>query len=181
MKFFRRKYRVGSTRLAGWDYSSVGWYYVTLCTKNRVCILGDIVDGTIRLSAIGEIVAHEWQKTEGIRPHVSLDEWVIMPNHLHAIIAIKDTEKTVETPRWGVSKADQVTLKSDSIGSIMGQFKSNCTKRIRAAGFRDFAWQPRFYDHIIRNEESLSEMREYIAGNPMKWELDRNNPMNFRG
>jgi putative transposase len=165
MTKFKGKYRVESTRLPGWDYAGAGWYFVTICTRNRECLFGDIVDGEMHLSSIGEIVAEEWQKTPDIRPNVVLDEWVIMPNHLHGIIIIeRDVSTTTTTPS---------RLKAGSLGAIIGQVKSICTKRIWAIGHTDFAWQARFYDHIIRNEASLKRIREYIVNNPAKWKEDR--------
>jgi len=93
-------------------------------------------------------------------------------HHIHGIIIItNDHKKSVETTPQVVS-----TLKSNSLGSIIGQFKSTTTKRIHAIGYSDFAWQSRFYDHIIRNEKSLQKIREYIHNNPLKWDIDENNP-----
>ena len=194
----RKKYRVTSARLQSWDYAASGWYFVTLCTRERKCFFGDVVNEKVQLSTAGEIVSEEWQKTEQIRSHVALDHWVLMPNHLHGILIIKPVETlrhspTVETPRWGVSSAlppsvtqqssqnvrPKFRLRAHSLGAIIGQFKSICTKRIREAGLRDFSWQSRFYDHIIRNDKSLNDIREYIANNPLKWELDKNNPENL--
>ena len=178
MTLFKGKYRIESARLRGWDYASAGWYYITVCTRNRVCFLGDVAEGIMHLSPIGEIVAEEWQKTETIRPNVELDEWIIMPNHLHGIIVLNHA---IETPRRGVSTANNRTgSKPNSIGSIVGQFKSICTKRIWSGGFLNFAWQSRFHDHIIRDEESLIRIREYIVNNPAKWDLDEENPANCK-
>jgi REP element-mobilizing transposase RayT len=193
MKLYRAKYRVESARLNGWDYSSNAHYFVTICTKSWICFFGEVIDGTMNLSTIGEIAAEEWQKTEQIRPNVRLDEWVIMPNHIHGIIVIENEIATesndkrntiVETSRWDVSKtrhrrASTGQLLPNSLSSIIGQFKSVCTKRIRKYELPKFAWQPRFYDHIIRSEESLNKAREYIRNNPLKWESDKNNPVNL--
>ncbi len=177
MTLFKNKYRIESARLKGWDYSNPGLYFVTICTHNRGCFFGDVVDGEMHLSPIGEIVAEEWQKTPTIRPNVMLDEWVVMPNHVHGIVVIGDT---VETPRRGVSTGRGVSTnanwKPNSLGSIINQFKLICTKRIWALGNSDFRWQARFYDHIVRNERELNEIRNYILGNPSKWDADRNNP-----
>jgi len=174
MTKFRDRYRIESTRLPGWDYAGAGWYFVTLCTMNHACFFGDVVDGKMHLSPIGEIVAEEWQKTPQVRPSVRLDGWVIMPNHLHGIIII---EPVVETSRRDVSTGRGVStasrLKAGSLGAIIGQVKSICTKRIWAIGYTDFAWQARFYDHIIRNGSSLKRIREYIVNNPAKWKEDR--------
>ena len=136
------------------------------------CVFGEIEDGEMRLSGIGEIVSEGWQKTEQIRANVKLDGWIVMPNHIHGIIILtNDHRKNVETTRRVVS-----TLKPNSLGSIIGQFKSTTTKRIHSIGHSDFAWQSRFYDHIIRNEKSLQKIREYIHNNPLKWDIDENNP-----
>lgn len=198
---FRGKYRIPSARLRGWDYTSAGLCFVTICIKERVPCLAKIVNGAVRLSPIGEIVAEEWQRTARIRANVILDAWVIMPNHLHGIIGItaSDTANTrqgddgaqrdgndarwdvmVETSRRGVSTttAASAEWKSNSLGAIIGQFKSVCTKRIWRAGHRDFAWQARFFDRIIRDERALGRIRAYIANNPARWELDHNNPEN---
>ena len=121
-------------------------------------------------------VDDEWNKTIEIRKNVELDYYVVMPNHFHGIIIIKD----VETSRRDVSKEKLETghrpvsthLKPDSLGSVIGQFKSICTKRIRKLGIERFKWQTRFYDHIIRNENDLRRIRTYIQNNPLKWELD---------
>jgi putative transposase len=209
MTLYKDRYRAETTRLKGWDYDSAGYYFVTICTYERLCLLGDINNGKMRLSPAGEIVSEEWRKTGELRKNVVLDEWVIMPNHVHAIIAITDEAPpghangnerranggvstvttmeppSVETRRWRVSDGDAIHhgvtpgMKPKSLGAIINQFKSVCTKRIRAAG-HDFGWQARYYDHIIRDEKSLDDIRAYIVNNPLKWELDKNNPVNIR-
>ena len=180
---FKNKFRVESARLPMWDYSSPGAYFVTICTNGMQSWLGEIVDGTMPLSPLGEIVAEEWKKTEQIRPTVTLDQWIVMPNHLHGIVVINEIPSVhmtrngvalVETTRRVVST--RKTLKPNSLGSIIGQFKSASTKRIYMAGCTEFAWQPRYYDHIIRDERSFNKIREYIANNVLQWEFDRNHP-----
>jgi REP element-mobilizing transposase RayT len=130
----------------------------------------------------GKIVEEEWLLTKSIRSNVDLDHYVVMPNHFHGILIIE----SVETSRRDVSKNDKpaysnnetaqrtvsTTLKPNSLSSIIGQFKSVVTKRIRKIGHSNFGWQPRFYDHIIRNEYDLHRIRTYIQNNPLKWELD---------
>ena len=86
MTLYKGKYRIESTRLEGWDYSRNGCYFVTVCTQNNECLFGDVPDGIMQLTLIGEIVVDEWQKTTQIRNNVVLDKWVVMPNHLHGII-----------------------------------------------------------------------------------------------
>ncbi|MBS1250527.1 MAG: hypothetical protein MAG431_02121 [Chloroflexi bacterium] len=187
MTKYKNKYRIKSTRLPDWDYTSPGWYFVTICTKGRQLFFGQVIDGEMHLSPIGKIVAEEWQKTEAIRENVTLDEWVIMPNHLHGIIMIHERDpRSVETSRRGVStdrgssteQGDSPTTKAiqhwkpGSLGAIIGQIKSVCTKRIWAAGYDEFGWQSRFYDHIIRDQASLDRIRAYIRNNPKEWEDD---------
>jgi putative transposase len=173
MTLFNNKYRIESGRLKGYDYSSPGEYFVTICTGGMIEYFGDVVDGEIKRNDVGEIVSEEWQRTQEIRNNVVLDEWVVMPNHFHGIICIVE-KSLVETPRRGVST--RVTWKPNSLGSIINQFKSVSTKRIHTNGYPDFSWQPRFYDHIIRDEKGLNAIREYIHNNPAQWEYDRNDP-----
>jgi len=171
---FKNKYRVESARLPTWDYASPGAYFVTTCTKGMQCWFGDIVDGKMQLSSLGEIVAEEWQEIEQIRQTVTLDQWIVMPNHLHGIVVINKIPSVVETTRRVVST--RKTLTPNSLGSIVGQFKSASTKRIHMAGCAEFAWQSRYFDQIIHNERSMNKIREYIANNVLQWEFDRNHP-----
>ncbi len=180
MKRFRGKYRIESTRLHGHDYASAGWYHVVLCTRDRMCCLGEVRDGIVGLSDAGMIVAEEWQRTHQVRPYVRLDTWIVMPNYIHGILGITTaTPAAVETPRRGVStkRLRHVnTLEPHSLGAIIGQCKSISTKRIRRREYADFAWQPRFYDRIIRNDRELQATRRYILDNPLKWHLDQHHP-----
>ena len=179
---FKNKYRINSSRLNNWDYSIPWWYYVTICTKNMNFWFGEVKQGEMILSGAGKIVKEEWGRSKTIRENVDLDYYVIMPNHIHGIIIIH----AVETTRGVVSKSESepllndetshrlvsTTIKPNSLGSIVGQFKSIVTKRVRSSGYKNFAWQLGFYDHIIRNEKDLHRIRTYIKNNPLKWELD---------
>ncbi len=200
MKLFRHQYRVESTRLSGWDYRSSGYYFVTICTKGREVFFGEVVEGVMFLSPMGKIVATELQAIAVRRRDAELDTWAIMPNHIHTILVLKG-DGSVETPhrqrrgiapsnygagtprrlteriQRGVSTASR--LAGGSLGAIIGQFKSRSTKRIWREGFRDFDWQDGFYDHIVRDEYSLNQIRQYIADNPLKWELDKDNVENL--
>ena len=167
MTLFRNQYRVDSARLKGWDYSRAGGYFITICTDKRQSHFGHIADGQMRLSPIGDIVAAEWQRTAELRSHVILDAWVVMPNHLHGIIVIQKDGVPQSVDGAGAS-----SLKSGSVGAIIGQIKTVCKKRIKAMGVRTFDWQPRFHDHIIRDDADLARIREYIVNNPAQWELD---------
>lgn len=186
MTKFQGRYRIASTRLPGWDYTC-GWYFITVCTQRRSPFLGSVADGAVQLSPAGEIVADEWQRTALVRSNVLLDAWVVMPDHFHGIIAIHRSnddcnDSIVEPPRRGGSTMLSLQsspaqhssrLSAGSLGAIVGQWKSIATKRIRAAGYADFAWQARFYDGIIRGEPMLASLRKYISANPQRWEADR--------
>jgi len=143
-KKFRNKYRVESTRLGGWDYSSSGTFFITICTKNREHHFGEIMDGKIKLSKIGDIVAKEWQNTNIIRPNVKIDEWVIMPNHLHGIIIVKAdrVETHCNASLRNPQKTNRFGPQSNNLASIIRGFKGAATKNIHMAGFCEFAWQP---------------------------------------
>lgn len=176
-----RGYRVPSTRFRHWDYTANAFYFVTICTRERLPLLGEVVNGQVILSQAGRIVGEEWRQTAGIRPDVLIDEYVVMPNHLHGIIVLNRAETRLSGTPNKTSRRDVSTpgLAAGSLGAIIGQFKGACTKRIRAAWIADFGWQPRFYDHIIRDEKSLDSIRRYIADNPLKWELEHDTPENI--
>ena len=179
MSLYKDKYRIESTRLKGYDYSSSGIYFVTICTKRRECCLGEVASEEVRLSRPGEIVRDSWLQSPIIRPNVALDEWVIMPNHIHGIIIIK--ESVVEThscasPRDGNRFGPQRM----NLGSIVRGFKSSSSKQIHIEGFLSFGWHPNYYEHIIRDGADLDRIREYIIENPLMWNSDENYPENIR-
>ena len=181
---FRGKYRIESMRLKRWDYSSDGAYFVTVCTRNRECFLGEIVDGKMCYSRMGEIVAREWKNTKNIRSNVELEEWVVMPNHIHGIVIINRLVEThcnasLHIGNVQKSAANRFGPQSNNLAAIIRGFKGATTKQIHIEGFREFAWQSRFYDHIIRNENELNRVREYIQNNPLQWDQDRNNLENI--
>ncbi len=183
MTLYKNKYRVEPARLTGYDYSSPGWYFITICTKNRVQYFGKIVtvetpdpgvsmvqEAKIQLSEIGQIADKYWNEIPVHFPHVNLDAFQIMPDHIHGIIQITTVETTesgvsiltgttdqgftiaaVETPESGVSTRP-------AIGIMINLFKRACTIETRNAKLK-FAWQPRFHDHIIRDDEELQRIR----------------------
>ena len=177
MTLFKNLYRIESTRLKGYDYSSPGEYFITVRTRAKSCSLGEVVDGAVRLSPAGQIIAEEWGNTPKIRQNVRLDAWVIMPNHLHGIMVIE--KSLVETHR-DASLRMQNTFgpQRNNLGSIVRGFKSASTKRIHLSGFLEFGWQPGFYDHIIRDGKDLDRIREYIRMNPTNWARDAESPAN---
>jgi len=175
---FKNKYRIESTRLKDFDYSSHYWYYITINTKDHIEFLGKVKNGQVILSESGKIVEEEWNKISKIRSGVDLDYYIIMPNHSHGIIIINQSSeiKTVETHR-DASLQNNVCI--NSLSNIIRGFKGASTKRIHKAGYLEFKWQSRFYDHIIRTENELTRIREYISLNPLKWEIEKNKPENI--
>lgn len=176
-----------STRLKGYDYSQNGAYFITVCTHGKQCLFGQIADGNMELNDLGRIVLAEWLAAPKIRESVELDEFVVMPNHFHAAFLILSGWADQPTP---VARAEEgvcqyaptptVGFHSPSLtaGAIVRGFKSAVTSQINAK--RDTlgqpVWQRGLYEHIIRNEHDLSQIRQYIANNPAKWQLDRENP-----
>ncbi len=174
------KYRILSSRLQNWDYSSNGYYFITICTKERQHYFGEIINNVMCLSKIGEIVQKYWVEIPIHFSFIELDEFVVMPNHVHGIIIIKNVSPNVETPNLGVSTAGKIKLnkwESGCLGAIINQYKRICTINIRKK-YLYFVWQSRFYDNIIRNEKSFNRIRQYIKDNPMNWEEDRDNLSN---
>ncbi len=175
---YKDKYRVESTRLRHWDYS-VGSYFVTICTRDKEHYFGNIIDGIMQLSIIGEIAKQELLKTEKMRDNVKLDEWVIMPNHIHVIIVIDnvETQRIASLRNNKQQYQNKFGPQSNNLASIIRGYKIGVKKwaTINNVGFQ---WQTRFYDHIIRDENSLNNIREYIINNPLKWELDIENKIN---
>jgi REP element-mobilizing transposase RayT len=178
-----------SIRLKGYDYSQKGAYFVTICTHNRKCLLGEMLGEKIRLGKAGEIVADEWVKTTKIRHEVDLDTFVVMPNHFHAIVwllcrgADVETENVSTVQVTPTKKSNQpVGPQPQSIGALMAGFKSAVTKRINK--YQDTPghpfWQRNYYEHVIRDEEELNRARQYMfMDNPKKWMEDEENPMDL--
>lgn len=171
---FQNKYRIDSARLKGWDYSTNAAYFVTICTRNREHFFGKINNGIMSLSSLGEIVDQEWLKSVALRPdmNLSLGEYVIMPNHFHSIIFIGENEFNTHTNTNNTGNA--FGPQSKNLASIMRGFKSAVTTFARKNDL-PFDWQPRFHDHIIRNEIEYNRISNYIINNPSKWNEDKFN------
>jgi putative transposase len=168
-----------SIRLKEYDYSQPGKYFVTICTYNHECTLGEIANGQMRLNEIGKIVEEEWLRTLNIRPEIALDVYVIMPNHIHCIIVIKEESPI---PHVGThSCASLLQRKPRSLGSIIAGFKSVATKRINEMRHTPSfpVWQKRYYDRVIRNDKELDNIREYIQNNVLQWAIERDDPDNI--
>jgi putative transposase len=160
-----------SMRMQGWDYTSRAAYFVTICTRPKIDWFGHINAKTMYLSAIGDVVDGYWQQIPEHYPYVTLDEYVVMPDHFHGIIIMDDRPNRSFSQNRGCIPRPP----AGSLGSIINQFKTVCTKRIRAIGFPDFTWQTRYHEQMIRDENAMRAIRQYIRNNPAVWHRDRNN------
>ena len=176
---FRGKYRIEIARLKNWDYGSSGYYFVTICVKNGECVFGNVDDNKMILSEIGKIAEKFWLEIPAHFPFVKLDEFIIMPNHIHGIIIIdnhRDVACNVSTTTSNNKIMSIISPKRGSLSTVIRSYKSNCTKTInKTQNNIYFQWQLRFYDHIIRDEKSLNSIRNYIINNPLNWDKDEEN------
>ncbi len=197
---FQNTYRIPSARAPWWDYGSNAAYFVTICLQGRDCYFGEIRDETMYLSEIGVIAENCWNGIPNHFPFVKLDAFIVMPNHVHGILVIDKSVSelnemktmngaTVETQNIASLQttpraASQISSgfipgpknhfgpQSKNLASIIRGFKVGVTKNARLI-HADFAWQSRFYDHIIRNEQSFQTIETYINNNPANWVDDK--------
>jgi len=164
------------TRLRSYDYSENGYYFITLCTEDGKEYFGKIENEKMVLNQYGEIVERLWKEIPNHYDNVEMDEFVIMPNHIHGIIIISNSGIRTEHGSVPTNTGRSYGL----LSKIIKSFKNTVTREIRRR-FRDekFQWQRSFYDHVIRNEESLYEIRKYVINNPLKWHLEKNNIENL--
>jgi REP element-mobilizing transposase RayT len=153
-------------RLKEYDYSSGGYYFVTVCTLGKEHYFGKVENEKMIKNNFGVIVESQWLWLHQNYQYVKLDYFVVMPNHFHGIIIIDSSLKTSET-------------KTKSLSELIGAFKTTSSKLIHQEKLADFYWQKSFYDRIIRNENELFKIRQYITNNPIKWEIGKNNPSNI--
>jgi putative transposase len=175
-----------SIHLRNYDYSQVGYYYVTIRVEDGRCLFGEVVNGEMHLNNLGRIVQQCWFEICSHFPDVRLDLFVVMPNHLHGILQLRDHRRgTACRAPTQMSKAKQKEQFGKpvhgSLPTIMRSFKSAVTRRIRKLHNmrRIFKWQRGYYEHVVRSETELNIKRQYILNNPLKWQLDRNNPANW--
>jgi len=184
-------------RLEDFDYSAEGYYFVTICTKNKIEWFGKIKNSEMVLNQYGKVVAECLRDLPSHYSNIQLDYFIIMPNHLHCVIIIKNNDDVVGNGFKPFLKKNQYSL-SEIIRGLKTFSSYNINKKIRgfkkseednlisgknitnlnrngSKPFPTFQWQKSFYDHIIRNEQSLNNIREYIINNPLKWELDIEN------
>jgi REP-associated tyrosine transposase len=160
-------------RLRGFDYAQPGLYFVTICTHNRVCLFGEIDGGQMRLSEAGRTVARAWQQLPVRFPSVSTDAFVVMPNHVHAIVVLRAPGSG--PPTGAASSAP--TTNAPSLGKVLRAFKSLSAIEVNQRLNRRHQplWQRYYYEHVIRQGKDLDEIRAYIAENPLRWDQDPEN------
>jgi putative transposase len=170
-----------SIRLPAYDYTQPGGYFVTVVTHQRQCLFGEIVDGQVLVNGYGEAIREEWLWSARIRPEIRLDAFVVMPNHIHGIVIMGEPIVGAH----GRAPLQRAPLRRvplhrapRSIGSFIAGFKSAVTRRINEIrGTPGLPlWQRNYYEHIIRDEEELNRIRQYIIDNPSRWEDDAENP-----
>ena len=161
-----RQPRRRSLRLRRYDYSRTGAYFITICTQGRVCLFGKISNGTMALTDAGQMVKIVWNEMPKFYPGIEIDEFFVMPNHIHGIIVL-----------------DQATSTGLSLPTVVQRLKTMTTKRyidgVGSSGWRRFSkrlWQRDYFEHVIRNPESLDRIRRYILENPGRWMVDPDNP-----
>ena len=198
MRFDPERHHRRSIRLKGYDYTQPGAYFITICTQDRAYLFGEVVDGEMRLNNAGRMVQDVWNDLPTFYPGVQTDAFIVMPNHIHGIIILVGAgpracpnpgpracpnpgcPDEMGQPRdMGQPRGVAPTM---SLPDVVHRFKTMTTKRyidgVKQFGwtpFRGRLWQRNYYEHIIRNEESLNRIREYILTNPMRWTLDREN------
>ena len=197
VKFDSKIHHRRSIRLQGYDYSQVGAYLVTIVTWRREFLLGEIMNGEMRLSRYGEIIQKWWEEIPVHFSNVETGAFVIMPNHVHGIIFILDGRGTVPVPKDdgenpvlqnnkmpGVIQGGETPpLQVPTLGQIIAYFKYQSTKEMNGvenAGTVTKFWQRNYYEHVIRNEQDLQNKTDYIEANPLLWDEDGENPVNVK-
>ena len=176
------------TRLPQFDYSQQGAYFVTICTRNRACLFGEVVDGEMQLSDVGEVAHAMWERIPTHAPLVETDAWIVMPNHVHGVIFIAGSgtagsPNTGASPTVGATHASPLQRPSGplkrSLGAIVGSYKSAVSRRINELRQSRGApiWQRNYYEHVIRDDTALNHIRQYIMENPARWAEDPENPV----
>lgn len=160
-----------SIRLKEFDYSQPGSYFVTMVTHQRKCLFGEVVEGNVQLSEAGTIVSEMWRGLPERFPNVLADLFVVMPNHIHVVV---DVGAQFIAP-GGVGEEDAMN-RAPTLGQVIRTVKAASTHRIRQSSDLAVVWQRNYYEHVIRDEQSLNRIRQYILDNPLRWEIDPENP-----
>ena len=173
-----------SIRLKGYDYAQVGAYFVTICTQNRECLFGEIRDGQISLNDAGQMVGRWWDELTRKFPAVETDAYVAMPNHFHGVILVGAALCGRPEPESNVyATSGHPHRGAPTLGDIVDWFKTMTTneyiREVKRQGWPPFPgrlWQRNYYERVIRNDDELCHIREYIANNPLRWAVDVENP-----
>ncbi len=170
-----------SIRLPQYDYTRAGAYFVTLCCHQKKCLFGEIERGIMELNAIGEVVQQVWLNLPNHFPQVELDDFVIMPNHLHGIVCLLGNDDLINSEP-SITPTTQMlngTIKG-SLGAILQNFKSVSTRRVnKVTRNSGTIWQRNYYERVIRGDRAYENIKRYIQQNPLKWEQDPENPIQF--
>jgi putative transposase len=176
---YKGKYRIPSARWAAWDYGSNAAYFVTICIADRTHDFGEVVDGEMTLTPLGQAAADCWEAIPDHFPFVVLDGFVVMPNHVHGIIVIDkptgDCDAVVETQNFAslqTTPKNRFGPQSKNLASIVRGYKIGVTKYARQHNL-PFKWQARYHDHVIRNAGEYERIQRYVYENPQKWAEDR--------
>jgi putative transposase len=171
-----------SIRLKNYDYSQEGFYFITICTENRINLFGTINNDEMELNDAGKMVENEWIALQERFPQIEQHEYIVMPNHFHGILEIKSLEQNAENKISEENDTKNKTLETQKLGDFIGAFKSITTlKYIQGvkANQKDFLpfekriWQRNYYENIIRNEKTFYTIANYINENPKKWQEDK--------
>ena len=170
-----------SIRLREYDYSLPGAYFVTICTQRRECLFGEVIEGEMRLSPYGRAATECWSDLPNHYGYVELDEFVIMPNHVHGIITIPGAADFDVGAGLKPAPTGPVSAKRHGLPEIVRGFKTFSSRRINR--FRKSpgqpVWQRNYYEHVVRGDADLDRIRKYVQDNPAKWAEDSDNPHNF--
>ena len=182
-------HRRRSLRVHGYDYAMAGAYFVTICTQDQACLFGEVVGGANCLNEAGQMVAALWDGIPARLPGVEIDQFVVMPNHLHGILVLLDVDTSGATTRVAptIGSVGAPLVGASRLGDVVGAFKSMATVGyiggVKANGWPEFRgrlWQRNYYEHVIRNEAALDRIRRYVEDNPARWEFDDENPRKTR-
>ncbi len=162
---YKNKYRTKSVRLQNWDYSSSGAYFVTICTQNRIHYFGEIIGNKMNYTELGFIAKASWIAMERVFPVIMTNACVIMPNHCHFLFSINNEKNDYTVNEY------QKMIKN-SVSLIINHFKGRVTKYSKKENI-DFKWQPKFYEHVVRDEYDFNRIKNYINLNIENWSDDR--------
>jgi len=164
-------------RLKGYDYSQAGIYFVTACAHRRICLFGEVKGSEMVSNEFGQVVHTLWLRLAERYAQATLDALVLMPNHIHAIVEIADVAGNVGAIHE-LPLQDQLQRRRMLIPRVVGWLKMTSAKRINLMRGTPGVpvWQRNYWEHVVRNEESMRRIREYIMSNPQRWHLDRQNP-----